>query len=247
MSFNTMYKRLACVLTILLLALPNAAAVEEPSYLVLEKTYAFASPVGLLEQLDVLLEKQRPVIIGVMPVYQHTDYPAMLEFVEVLRYAQSRGCRIMLHFPLIQTDSAALSEVRTILETQAELLTSLELHPCGILMGESDAAYDWMAEELETVLPVFRVEENALEYYDEALKKAYPLLRAELPPLAAYSYTAEEIPTEFDFQRDLLTNISYDLQNQNRVLMLVVTGGVIIFLAMIVYARRRNRKDFFQD
>ena len=65
--------------------------------------------------------------------------------------------------------------------------------------------------------------------------------------MAAYSYTAEEIPTEFDFQRDLLTNISYDLQNQNRVLMLVVTGGVIIFLAMIVYARRRNRKDFFQD
>ena len=44
-----------------------------------------------------------------------------------------------------------------------------------------------------------------------------------------------------------LTNISYDLQNQNRVLMLVVTGGVIVFLAMIVYARRRNRKDFFQD
>lgn len=54
-----------------------------------------------------------------------------------------------------------------------------------------------------------------------------------------------EYDTEFDFHRSPLVRMSIDLQNQNRVLMVIVLILMIIFCSFIVYARHRMRKRFF--
>lgn len=246
-----MCKWLLCLLAVLLAAghgrEARAELLPENTFVVMEEVYAFASPADLLERLDTLLEKDLSVVLGVMPVYENTAYPAMQEFAEVIRYAQSRDCRILLHFPIISSSDAAEQEVTEVIEGQLVFYESLGIYPAGILMGADDKKYEWMAERLEGILPVFWVEADGVEYYDRDLKETFPLLETENLPRVFYAYEAKEIPEDYDFQRNLFSDISYSLESQNRVLMAVVGIGVITFLVMIAYARRRNRKDFLKD
>lgn len=244
-------KALLCLLAFLLAAgqsrVVKADSLPENTFIVMEEVYAFSSPVELLERLDTLLGENLPVVLGIMPIYENTEYPAMREFIEVIRYAQSEDCRILLHFPIVSSYGAEEGEITEVIEGQIAFYESMGIYPAGILMGEGDREYANMTEGLEKLLPVFRVEENGVEYYDRELMETFPLLETQRLPRIFYSYEANEIPEEFDFQRDLLSDISYSLESQNRVLMVVVGIGVAVFLAMIGYARWRNRKDFLKD
>lgn len=103
-----------------------------------------------------------------------------------------------------------------------------------------------MTEELEDFLPVFKLENPGVEYYVRSLKETLPLLRTEELPEIAYSYKAKEIPDDFDFQRGILQDFSFDLAQQNRVLIGVGIVGIVVFTGMIAFARKRNKKDFFR-
>lgn len=56
-----------------------------------------------------------------------------------------------------------------------------------------------------------------------------------------------EYDTDFDFRRSALVRFSVDLEKQNRFLLGVVVVMTGVFLASIVYARRRMRKRFLSD
>lgn len=215
-------------------------------YVVLEEVYAFSSPEKLLQKVDTLVQDEFPFVMGVMPVYQHTDYPAMTEFTEVVRYAQSKGARILLHFPIVQKENAEPQEIIAILKKQQSMYEEFGIYPRGILMGEDEQEYNWMTEELEDFLPVFKLENPGVEYYVRSLKETLPLLRTEELPEIAYSYKAKEIPDDFDFQRGILQDFSFDLAQQNRVLIGVGIVGIVVFTGMIAFARKRNKKDFFR-
>ena len=119
------------------------------------------------------------------------------------------------------------------------------IYPRGILMGEDEQEYNWMTEELEDFLPVFKLENPGVEYYVRSLKETLPLLRTEELPEIAYSYKAKEIPDDFDFQRGILQDFSFDLAQQNRVLIGVGIVGIVVFTGMIAFARKRNKKDYY--
>lgn len=250
MKCSMTYRKTAGVLALLLLLLlpaENVLAEEKAGeeMLVLEKVYAFSSPVELLDKIDVLLEEQFPLVLGIMPVYINTNYPAMLEFTEVIRYAQSQGYRILLHFPIIQKESIETEEVIQVIEEQIYAWKQRGIDPRGILMGPDDQEYEWMTEELESILPVFTLGDTYLEYYQSTLKENFPIMRIENLPKEMYPYEAKEIPKDFDFERGIIKDISVSLEKQNKMLMVIVVIGVAAFTGMIVYARRRNRKDFF--
>lgn len=220
---------------------------QQDELLVMEKVYAFTNPQELLKRIDELLEEDMPVALGIMPVYTHREYPAMREFQEVLRYAQGRGCRILLHFPIVQKAEPTADEIWNIMEEQRTLYEEGGIYPRGILLSEEDAPYEAIAEELETDWEVFRLDSPGLEYYDRELKESFPILKTNRLPEQKIAYTAEEIPEDFDFQKGIVEKVSVSLEKQNKVLMVIVLIGIVTFLAMIFYARRRNRKEFLKD
>ena len=237
---------LACVFVLVCPVSVAAAVPDDEEFLVVEKVYAFTSPVETKAQIDALLEKDYQVVLGIMPVYEHTDYPAMQEFAEVIRYAQAKGCRILLHFPIVQKSSATTEEIESLLETQYALYEGMEIYPQGILLGPDDATYAWMAGELDGSFSVFELEDPALECYVDTLGESFPVLKTDKLPEQFYSYEAHEIPENFDFKRGLVENISVSLEQENQVLMVIVVVGIVIFSGMIVYARKRNKRDFLK-
>lgn len=247
MNCNTMSKAAVGLLVMMLfLARSQAAEAKEPEnyFLVMEKVYAFTDPTELAEQIETLLEEGHEVVLGIMPVYRHTEYPAMLEFAEVIRYAQAKGCRILLHFPIVQKYDVSVDEVRSLLEGQFAMYEKMDIVPAGVLMGTDDAEYAWMEAELEQTFQIVRLDEPTLEFYVDTLGESFPVLYTEKLPFHTQSYEARQIPEEFDFKRGLSEEISVSLEDENRVLMVIVCIGIVIFSVMIVYARRRNQRDF---
>lgn len=230
--------------------MPAGAAAEPETlhpYLVAEKVYAFSNPEALMEDIEVLRKERLEVALGLMPVYAHTDYPAMLEFAEVIRYAQAEGCRILLHFPYIQKPDVTVEEVRRLLQDQYAMYEEMGIFPRGILFGEDNGAHSWMLEELEESFPIFQMDAPGLEYYVEGLNESFPLLRTEGLPERDYPYVKRAIPEQFDFQGDMADRISVSLESENKVLIVVVLLGIAVFSGMIVYARRRNRREFLRQ
>ena len=71
-------------------------------YVVLDNLYPFSDPYRLREAVDYMVDKKMYFVLSVMPIYTHQDYPAMQEFCEVLRFAQSNGGGVILHAPIVQ-------------------------------------------------------------------------------------------------------------------------------------------------
>lgn len=225
----------------------QSAALDEEWFVVMEKTYAFTSPIELKERIDALLDTDYQVIIGIMPIYEHTEYPAMLEFGEVIRYAQAKGCRILLHFPIVQKSDVNAMEIQTLLDHQYAMFEKMEIYPRGILMGSNEIGYEWIQDELSDTYPFFQLDDPVFEYYDETLNESFPMLQTNQLPYMSFSYEAKEIPENFDFKRGVAEKITVDLAKENQVLMGIVVVGIVVFSGMIVYARKRNRKDFLKE
>ncbi len=253
MKLSMMYKAavlfVLCFITVFSMTKVSFAEEKEnmQEFAVMEKVYAFASPVNLLESIDVLLENKKQVIIGIMPIYENTDYPAMAEFTNVICYAQSKGCRILLHFPIIQKNDVSSEEVIDIINSQISMYEGFGINIRGVLMGEDDKRYSYMENDINNYLPVFKVSADDLEYYDKELKKSFTILNTSNLPEVFYNYTQRDIPEDFDFKRDALSRAKVSLESQNRVLMVVVTVGITAFLVMILLARRQMRKYFFNE
>lgn len=252
MNYNTTFKILfGTIVSIILFSNSfiysvNADERKDEDIIIIEEVYAYSRPLVLLEKIDKLLEKQMAIGLAVMPVYENTEYPAMIEFTEVIKYAQSRGVRVLLHFPIIQKSDVTTEEVISIIESQIELYNSFGIYPRGILVGVNDLSYNWMFGEIENILPIYTLDENTIEYYDNSLNESFPIITTNSLNEIFYSYTPTEAPENFDFKRGLLEDVRVSLEPQNKILIGVVFVWLIVFGVMIIFARRRNKKDFLR-
>ena len=71
-------------------------------HLVVDAVYPFYDPYRLRTLVDYMVERKMHFVISVMPIYEHSDYPAMSQFCEVLRYAQANGGAVIMHAPIVQ-------------------------------------------------------------------------------------------------------------------------------------------------
>ena len=71
-------------------------------YVVVDEVYPFFDPFRLKALVEYMVEKKMNFVISVMPIYEHSDYPAMQEFCEVLRFAQANGGGVVMHSPIVQ-------------------------------------------------------------------------------------------------------------------------------------------------
>ncbi|MBR6029718.1 MAG: DUF2334 domain-containing protein [Clostridia bacterium] len=93
-------------------------------HVVLSPVYPFADPYRLRELVDYMVARKMVFTISVMPIYEHSDYPAMKQFCEVLRYAQANGGAVILHAPIVQNGVDA--------EELAEQLTLATMNYCDL-------------------------------------------------------------------------------------------------------------------
>lgn len=73
-------------------------------FIVIDSAYPFMDPHRLLSTVQKLAEEKMDFVVSVMPIYQNSDFPAMQQFCEVLRFAQANGGAVILHAPIIQGD-----------------------------------------------------------------------------------------------------------------------------------------------
>ena len=101
-------------------------------YLVLDAIYPFMDARALLEKIDALIDAGVPYVLSVMPVYQNTSYPAMVQFCQVLQYAQQNGGFVVLHAPIIQAVSRDEEELYQVLTDALRAYTENGVYPLGI-------------------------------------------------------------------------------------------------------------------
>ncbi len=73
-----------------------------PQYIVVNKVYPYEDPEKLMGVVKMLVKGKTPFVISVMPMYVNGDYPAMVRFCEILRYAQANGGAVIINTPINQ-------------------------------------------------------------------------------------------------------------------------------------------------
>lgn len=255
------------------------------TYAVMDEIYPFTPPQKLLDETDAMLDPEYcsyPVIMGIMPVYEHRDYPAMQEFLEVLRYAQSNGVVMMLHAPIVKDVSVTDGELAARVKDCWDYYTGEGILLQGVLYSREDSFWSGRADSLYEIAEAYAVP----EVY--AVPKAYEFPEAygagegvagirasadqagdvdgsglfvfiegagrEMPALSVAGlkqyrteYIPREIDTDFDFHRNLIDNITISLEKQNKVLLVIVTAAIVLFILFIAYARRLNKRHLFWE
>lgn len=84
---------------------------KNQKYLILNKVYPFIDLNEFVEKVDFLYDQGIPFICEAMPVYENIDFVSMKRFGEVLRYAQSKGGRVILKSPIFYMGDPSGGEV----------------------------------------------------------------------------------------------------------------------------------------
>lgn len=103
------------------------------TYLIFKEIYPF-SDLKLLETMaDKLYGAGIPFMVSTRPVFSNTDYPAMLRYMETLKYVQSRNGSIIVNTPVV---SSTMSDNGPVLQAQMEsyvdVLADYGVVPLGI-------------------------------------------------------------------------------------------------------------------
>ena len=88
---------------------------EYSEYVVIDNIYPFTDPDRLLKIVSYLTKKNMNFVLAVMPIYDHSNYPAMQQLCEVLKYVQAGNGAVILNAPIIQnkTDPEELQDKLT--------------------------------------------------------------------------------------------------------------------------------------
>lgn len=119
---------------------------QKGQYIVLDNVYAYMPAQDLLDRVDILIQSGLPFVICVMPVYVNTDYPAMQQFCEVLRYAQANGGAVILHVPITRT---AITDWDAYNATITEVLGSYTAQAVYPLAFDVPYSWTWSTDALQ--------------------------------------------------------------------------------------------------
>ncbi|WP_303868108.1 DUF2334 domain-containing protein [Acetobacterium wieringae] len=105
--------------------------------LLIPDIYPFSDLNMVIETADAFYANGIPFTLGVVPIDENMDYPAMARFYQVLRYVQSRNGTILIHRP----SPATVSDSSTVLSEKmyAVIAKMVEngVYPLGLVTDES--------------------------------------------------------------------------------------------------------------
>ncbi|WP_058300768.1 hypothetical protein [Gorillibacterium timonense] len=184
---------------------------EGDVYLLIKEAYPF-SDLDLLEEFaDRLGEAGIPFLLATRPVFSNTEYPAMLRYLESLKYVQSRGGSILVQTPVVKLAATrADTTLRSKMDGFLDTLMNGGIVPLGVV---SEAYWTYDREFAE----------GGLSFFDSAalLPDVNPVYMERLPSSKAfasslYTFSPEELPLSELSQANLPTfpvdtALAYDL------------------------------------
>lgn len=103
-----------------------------PQYILIHKVYPYEDPGKLLKVVKSLTDKKTPFVISVMPMYVNGDYPSMIRFCEVLRYAQANGGAVVMSAPINQMNRFDKEVVLDYLTQAMEIYNKQGVYPLAL-------------------------------------------------------------------------------------------------------------------
>ncbi|TCZ75703.1 hypothetical protein E0485_16530 [Paenibacillus albiflavus] len=105
---------------------------EAQTYLLFKVIYPF-SDLSLLKQLaDQLFDAGIPFMVSARPVFENTDYPAMLRYLEALKYVQAKNGTILINAPVVQPTISQERPLKEQMESFIDVLADYGIAPLGI-------------------------------------------------------------------------------------------------------------------
>lgn len=101
-------------------------------YMLIDKVYPFVDLNDFVEKVDFLHDNGISFICSVMPVYDNKDLDAMKRFCQVLRYAQSKGGRIILHSSVIQGEDVSEKSVKVKMNSAEKIYVDYGVYPMAL-------------------------------------------------------------------------------------------------------------------
>ncbi len=186
---------------------------DAKEYVVIPRVYPYTPPVELMQDIDELLELYDGLVVDIMPIYSNEDYPAMLEFCQVMAYEQAKGLVIAMHLPIIQDASATSDRVISKAMEAIEIYEQKGLVIQGIIYDDKDLQYEKIANDLEVLAPVFYLPEDSKRFFTEE-KAGHYVLSSRVLKAVGSDYRPEEIPSDYDFHRNVIDDFTVNLEQE---------------------------------
>ncbi|MBV4419792.1 DUF2334 domain-containing protein [Clostridium tyrobutyricum] len=101
-------------------------------YMLIDKVYPFVDLNDFVEKVDFLHDNGISFICSVMPVYDNKDLDAMKRFCQVLRYAQSKGGRIIMHSSVIQGEDVSGKDLKVKMDSAEKIYVDYGVYPMAL-------------------------------------------------------------------------------------------------------------------
>lgn len=111
-------------------------------FFMLDEAYPFDDLNELLKKIDYLYNKGIPFIISSMPIFNNQNSEAMKRYMEVLRYAESRGGSIILHYPYIYQKDNVSADIKEISSKMA--MSQKSFQDYLVYATAIDISEDWL-------------------------------------------------------------------------------------------------------
>lgn len=105
-------------------------------YMLIDKVYPFVDLNDFVEKVDFLHDNGISFICSVMPVYDNKDLDAMKRFCQVLRYAQSKGGRIIMHSSVIHGEDVSGKVVKVKMDSAEKIYVDYGVYPMALDMPQ---------------------------------------------------------------------------------------------------------------
>lgn len=98
--------------------------------------YPFSDLNQVIAMSDAFYASGIPFVLGVVPIDDNMDYPAMARFYQVLRYVQSRNGTILIHRPSPETVSDSETALAEKMYALINKMVENGVYPLGLVTGE---------------------------------------------------------------------------------------------------------------
>lgn len=115
----------------------NSSWKNKNVYLLIDKVYPFIDLNSFMDKVDFLHDQGISFICSIMPVYENENFDAMNRFCEVLRYAQSKGGKIILHSSILDGENISGKDVENKMGLAQQIYIKHGVYPLALDLADS--------------------------------------------------------------------------------------------------------------
>ncbi len=179
-------------------------------YLLIDKIYPFIDLNSFMEKVDFLHDQGISFVCSVMPVYENVDFDAMKRFCEVLRYAQSKGGKIIIHSSVLYGDNIPGKDVKDKMGLAEQIYIKYGVYPLAMDIPEGFLYKEDYKDLIHSSNSIFIEKDNqigildfkkcSISRFDKVIDKI------DFKDESFYKNTENNHNIAFDFNSDLGVN-----------------------------------------